>query len=286
MKQIGIVAALHKSGIDGVLRRVVDCLEGWGINVFLAHSCAELLGDREGYDLEQLADVDCVVALGGDGSVLSAARVTAARGTPILGVRIGGLGFLSEVDEGHVEAALAKVRDGDYTLESRAMLAARVLAEGDLAWEAEGLNDAALLRTPPSPLAVLHIEVSGQLACEYPADGVIVATPTGSSAYSLAAGGPVVHPQVPAFIVTPVCPHTSAARPFLVADSEEVVISLRPGLKTDLEVELVVDGQLRYGLGHRDKVCVARSDKSANLVRLGGQPFFERMRQKLSWGER
>ncbi len=234
--------------------------------------------------LDALAATDLVVVLGGDGSVLATARATAAHQTPILAVHVGGFGFLNEVAAGNMLSALEALCAGDYRLEARMMLTAAVTRGGRVVDSSVGLNDAVIAKGAFSRLLNLRTFVNDQFVAIFPADGLVVATPTGSTAYSLSAGGPIVPPDEKLLLVTPICAHTMATRPLVVGGDESIRVEVDLPAGANVEVMLTVDGQVGIPLQHGDGVTVRRARLSARFVRFGKPAFYERLREKLNWG--
>lgn len=218
--------------------------------------------------------------LGGDGTLLRSARAVAPMGVPVIGVNAGHLGFLSVTEAGEVMQHLPDIMAGKCVVEERLMLEARVWRGGRELKRFLVLNDAVVARGPRARMVQLDIEVAGTLAQAYPADGVIIATPTGSTAYSLSAGGPIISPKLDVMIITPICPHTTAnTRPLVVSPDEgcRIHIGDRRG-----DVQLTVDGQWGYALRAGDTVTVQRGEIVARLVRLPGYKFYSVLRRKLA----
>lgn len=256
-------------------------LESDSVRVWLEKEAALRLGreDLAGSDRE-LAEARVALVLGGDGALLKAARLAAPHGVPILGVNLGHLGFLAAVEPSGLDEALARVFRGEYSIEERLMLKAEVWREGRLVASSFGLNDAAVTRGVFARVIEIETWIDGSLIGTFLADGMIVATPTGSTAYSLSAGGPIVHPGVEALIVTPICPHTIGARTIVTMPDQEVTIRI---LSRD-DAMLTVDGQVGENLKALDRVVVGRAGKPARLVSFGDRGFYglihNRLRQR------
>lgn len=227
-------------------------------------------------------DGDLLVVLGGDGTILSAARLAAGR-VPILGVNMGGFGFLAEVALNDLPAAIDRVTAGASVIDERAMLSAEITGGGAVRLHCLALNDMVVAKTGVARLVRVATWVNGEHLSTYPADGVIVATPTGSTAYSLSAGGPIVHPQVDVIVVTPICPHTLTARPVVVSGGATVAVE---PLEAGEDVRLSVDGQESFPLREGERVIVRRAPARTRLVRLRDPSFYSILRTKLAWGER
>ena len=285
MKRVGILVATHKVGVDNALNDLVTLLENWGSEILLPTPAAQLLGRSEAVSTEALRTADLLIALGGDGCVLSAARLAAPFGIPILGIRLGGFGFLSEVEAAEMERALRRVWDGDFTLDERLMLQVTHHRQNAAAWSSIGLNDAILLKTPASPLPSWEVWVDDELLARYPADGVAIATPTGSTAYTLSAGGPILSPDVEALLLMPMYAHTLTLRPLVLSSRSTVKVRLLPQ-RRPVAGEISVDGQDTHPITPDNLVTITAAPYRARIIRLGGLSFFARLRQKLRWGER
>ncbi|MBI4888841.1 MAG: NAD(+)/NADH kinase, partial [Acidobacteria bacterium] len=232
-------------------------------------------------------EVDLVVVLGGDGTLLAmAARIaTAGRDIPILGVNFGSLGFLTEIRIDELTPSLERVLAGTATFDERAMLAAEAHRTGASVDVRIALNDVVFTKTAISRMIELSVWVGGRFVTRVKADGLIVASATGSTAYNLAAGGPIVHPKVDALVLTPIAPHTLTNRPVVIPGDAEVEIRTHAGGGTD-EVFVTYDGQSGYTLNEGDLVRIRRSDRTLRLVTARARGYFEVLREKLKWGER
>ncbi|PIG90910.1 NAD(+) kinase [Gloeocapsopsis sp. IPPAS B-1203] len=226
-------------------------------------------------------DMKFAIVLGGDGTVLAASRQAAPCGIPLLTVNTGHMGFLTEAYVNQLPLVMEQVMAGKYEIEERAMLAVKVLRRGDsVLWEALCLNEMVLHREPLTCMCHFEIAVGRHAPVDIAADGVIVSTPTGSTAYSLSAGGPVVTPGVPVLQLVPICPHSLASRALVFADTEMVTIS---SASTDRLV-MVVDGNAGCYVFPEDQVHLVRSQYSARFIRLQSPEFFRILREKLGWG--
>jgi NAD+ kinase len=224
-----------------------------------------------------------VIVLGGDGTLLSVARIFAATGTPILSVNLGSLGFLTEVRLGDLYTTLESWCENCHTLDPRTMLHADVLREGSPVKRYEALNEVVVSKGDIARMGDFAVELDGKSVARFRADGVIVSTPTGSTAYTLAANGPILTPDVDALVVTPICPHLLTLRPIVVPGDACLAIRVE-GVPT--QCLLTVDGQTGFELHLGDEVRCQRSAYTVNLIRLSESGFFDALRSKLSWGER
>lgn len=228
-------------------------------------------------DPSACSEADVLVVLGGDGTLLRAARRFSPQGVPLLGVNLGRLGFLAEIELAALYPSLEKLVRGDYTLEERMMLQGTVVRQNGENFSAIALNDVVVSRGNISRIIALDVAVSGQSLFSYPADGIVISTPTGSTAYSLSAGGPVVSPLVKAMVISPVCPHTLSARPMVVDPLEVLDVKFARGI----DCVVTFDGQEIIELSPGDYVRVERASIVTKLVKLSGRSFAELLRVKL-----
>ncbi|MDI6795888.1 MAG: NAD(+)/NADH kinase [Desulfatibacillaceae bacterium] len=226
-------------------------------------------------------DLSLMVALGGDGTFLSAARYLGTASVPILGVKFGEVGFLSEITHDRLFEAMEAILKGDYQTRARTRLLVTVKDGDQTLVEQTVLNDAVVTNGALARLANIHTSVNGKYLTTYRADGLIVATPTGSTAYCLAAGGPIVHPEVPAVILAPICPFTLTNRPLIVPDSSAISLHLE---KPVGDVTLSFDGQAGLKINEKHEIVITRSPYPTNMVKVGGQHYFDVLKTKLRWG--
>ncbi len=270
-----IIANTGKRGARETSREIVDACAELGITATEFHyeGVAHSLPDPDSYDL--------AITLGGDGTVLFASRVLAGEGVPILPVNLGEFGFISEVGREEWRHALAAYLAGEIGVGSRLVLDVCVSREGQRLCEFRGLNDAVVAAGGISRMVQLSVDLSDQTLGVYRADGVIVATPTGSTAYSAAAGGPILHPEMDAMIINPICPFTLSHRPIVLPRDELVRITISKKQRTD--VALTVDGQSLTRLEEGDSVVVRAAAEKAQIVRSDRRTFYEVLRSKLNW---
>jgi NAD+ kinase len=285
VRRIGIVAKPNKPEAEPVLRNLITWLRDRGCEVVPDQEAATICPEA-GPGLpraEVVARADLLVVLGGDGTILSVARLIGSREVPILGVNLGGLGFLTEITLDELFPTLEAVLRDQFAVSRRLTLSARVLRDGDVIASYEALNDAVLTKTALSRIVDLETHVNGEYVATFRADGLIVSTPTGSTAYCLSAGGPIIYPSLPALVIIPICPHTLTNRPLVVPDS--ALVEILQGSAGE-DVHLTVDGQVGVPLRHRDVVALQRSDRSISLIKSPKLNYFELLRTKLKWGER
>jgi NAD+ kinase len=288
--RVGIVAKTGLVAAADHLHRLARWLRDRQLQVFFDTDTAALAGDTAGtptYTRESLpAEVDLVVVMGGDGTLLSMATRTAQSGRdiPILGVNFGSLGFLTEARIDELYTVLESVLNGTATFDERAMLAADAYRAREHFDSRIVLNDVVFTKAALSRIIELSISVGSGLVMKVKADGLIIASATGSTAYNLAAGGPIIHPRADAIVLTPIAPHTLTNRPIIVPGSE--VIEVRPQVQGTLdEIFVTYDGQAGYPLQQGDIVRVRKSERTLRLVK-APRSYFELLREKLKWGER
>ena len=281
---VGIVAKPDQERMGAEIPQLVAWLRRRSLGVFCDAFAAEFAGPGvPGLDREDLmARIDLLVVLGGDGTLLSAAHAASERDVPILAVNFGHLGFLTTVAFEELHDTLVKVLDGKCETWTHMMLEAEVRRDGQPTEVRRGLNDVVLTKGLPSHMIDYELLVDDALVCSFRADGLIFSTPTGSTAYSLSAGGPIVYAQIEAFIVTPVCPHMLSHRPLVLPAAVRLAARFTGG---DEPAYLTVDGAIAAELRHGDRVEVRKSKKSLRLVRPPQRTYFEVLRDKLRWGE-
>ncbi len=281
MKVFGLVVNLEKKGVHELVAHTAHWLEDRGCTVLIGEKTACSLGlSRFGTSQSRMIEqAQCMIVFGGDGTLLGTARKVATAGTPIIGINLGNLGFLTEIEIPNITASLEKILEGQYHIEERMMLEAWVYRHGNVVERLVALNDAVIAKGAFARPIRLEFHVNDDYVNTYPADGLIIASPTGSTAYSLSAGGPLVTPELDIMLLTPICPHSIWARSLVVAPESVVrvvVISCRG------EVMLTMDGQQGINLQERDEIIIKRAQRKAKFIRLNGKSFFEVLRKKLS----
>jgi NAD+ kinase len=285
MKKVSIISKQGKPGLDRVARQVVSWLRAQSYVVTADAVGREFCPECEMVEREDLvrAQPDFVIVLGGDGTLLSTARQVARAGIPILGVNLGSLGFLTEVKQEEIEQALADVHAGHCEVSRRPMLHCQVRREGQCVAAYDALNEVVMNQSAVARITDFELRVNGNFVSNYKADGLIIATPTGSTAYSLAAGGPILSPDVPGFVITPVASHALTNRPLVVQDTAIIEARL---IVTRERAYLTVDGQEGIPLEATDVVQCRKSEYEVKLFKLAERSFFDVLRTKLKWGER
>jgi len=283
-KTIGIFSRPRRPAVEGVVPQVLDWLGARGVRVICDQETTRCLGsgDAPMTRAEIVAQADLLLVLGGDGTTLAAAREAAPAGVPILPINLGGLGFLTSFTMEELYPALEDALMGRAAINERVMLFAERVHDGAVLTQQCMLNDAVVHKGTLGRMIELELHIDGGFVCRYRADGLIVATPTGSTAYSMSAGGPIVHPAVESIQLTPICPHTLSDRPVVVNDRSE--IELRLGQSND-SVFLTMDGQIGVPLKDGDRVRITRAKQRLKLIHPPSKSYFEILRNKLKWGE-
>jgi NAD+ kinase len=279
IRKAGIVIKSHAPSVEGILKIVVDYFEGRGIACVLEDVAARKLGRPNGLSRPEVpAASDLVVVLGGDGTLLSVAHHAARAGVPVMGVNLGRLGFLTEIPVSEATLTLDSFLAGDTNVISlRWLLEART--ESGAAY---CLNDVVITKGAVARMIELTVGIDGKEVATLKADGLIVSTPTGSTAYSLSAGGPILHPKVPAIVLTPICPHTLSFRPLAVPSTSTVAVRLLTGGE---EVHLTLDGQRGGVLVLNDMVEIRKAPGELQLVTSPRRNYYDLVKEKLGWAE-
>jgi len=285
MVRVAIVCKPQKEELARILPELIAWLGQHGYEPLLDHEGGAFCQTAPIVDRVDMParKPGLVIVLGGDGTLLSVARIFATTGTPILSVNLGFLGFLTEVRLADLYATLEGWCSNCHTLDTRTMLHASMWREGKMLSTHEALNEVVVSKGDIARMGDYAVELDGKSVASFRADGVIVSTPTGSTAYTLAANGPILTPDVDAMVVTPICPHLLTLRPIVVRGDALLTVRVEAAPNHSL---LTVDGQKAVELRVGDEVRCQRSENTVNLVRLSESGFFEALRSKLSWGER
>ncbi len=280
-RRVGLVAKRTSPEALKAATEVREWLARRGLEVESDEAMAGAGGSPSVAVFDPAAAYDLVVVLGGDGTLLSVARALQCE-APILGVNLGTLGFLTDVGRAELYPALVDLLAGNYRIEERALLDVRLeRATGEVAsWRV--LNDAVITKSALARIVELIYRIDGKLLAACRSDGLIISTPTGSTAYNLSAGGPILEPHLPVVVLTPICPHTLTLRPVVVLDSSVIEVTLETPRE---EVFLTLDGQEGAPLDRGDRVLVRRSEARVRLIKTAGHSFFDGLRDKLHWGE-
>jgi NAD+ kinase len=290
MNRVGIITKMNKPEAVTIARDLVEWLRPKKIEVYIEEAIGRLLSPTlsEVYwkfiKKEEIpAEVEMIIVLGGDGTLLSVARQVWNKNIPILGVNLGGLGFLTEITLNELYPVLERVLRDDFEINERDVLNADVIRGRERVAEFIVLNDAVINKGALARIIDLETTVNGEYLSTFRSDGLIISTPTGSTAYNLSAGGPIVFPSLHTIIITPICPHTLTIRPIIIPDN----VRIRALLKSrNEEVTLTLDGQQGFTLEFEDVVEVGKAEGRILLIKSPYRRYFELLREKLKWGER
>jgi len=288
VKVIGVLARPDLVEAGATIRDLVEWLDQRGVRSCLDGATAALgrletkAGCRVAPGRQLAAEVEALVVLGGDGTLLAASRLL-ERSVPVLGVNFGSLGFLTEIALSELYPTLEAVLADRHQSEERRLLHAVVRRAGKPDVGGDALNDVVISKAGASRIIELDVSVDGLFVSAFRADGLIVSSPTGSTAYNLAAGGPLLHPALPAIVLTPICPHMLTNRPLVVGDDVRIDVRLRAA--REVEVMAALDGQQIFTLADQDEVTVTRSSRRLQLVKAAGRDYYEVLRTKLKWGD-
>ena len=290
MKRIGIIAKQNKPEALPIVRNLVEWLQPKKIEVYLEEGMVKLFHPPlTGPHLNSVGrenlpeDVEMIIVLGGDGTLLSVARLVGDHEVPILGVNLGGLGFLTEITLEELYRVMERVVQGDFITNERVVLNASVIRRGEKMAEFIVLNDAVINKGALARIIDLETTINQDYVTTFKSDGLIISTPTGSTAYNLSAGGPIVYPSLHCIIITPICPHTLTNRPIVIPDDVEIRATLKAKQQ---EVILTLDGQQGFTLEFDDVVEVKKAEGHILLIKSPYRHYFEVLREKLKWGER
>ena len=283
IKTVGIISKPNSPAGD-LIPKLIEWLRGRGITVRIDEETGFYAGGVKGLPRQEVPEnCDMVIVLGGDGTLLSAARAIGRREIPLFPVNLGGLGFLTAITVEELYPELERALRSEHRIARRKLMNAEVIRGGQVVASFDALNDAVLTKSEIARMIDLDTYVDEQFVCRYKADGLIIATPTGSTAYSLSAGGPIIFPSVPTICLTPICPHMLTNRPVLVPETSVIRVTSRG---PDESVYLTIDGQIGIPIREHDVVVCHSSHHSLLLTRPPRMMFFDVLRQKLKWGER
>jgi NAD+ kinase len=282
IRKIGIIFKRQDARVQGIAGDIVPWLQSRGVEVFLDQALADQCPVAATFVTpeELVQRVEIVGVFGGDGTLLYAARLVGPRNIPIIGINLGSLGFLTEVRLDDMHAAFEGLLSGQYRLEERMLLKVEVSRSGNVIAQYLALNDAVINKGALARIINLEVSVNSEPVLDTRADGLIISSPTGSTAYSLAAGGPILYPTLDAFIIAPICPHALANRPLVIPNRHTIGVRLKHGT----DVMLTVDGQVGMPLQQEDSLNICRAPSMLQLALPFGSTFFKLLREKLRWG--
>jgi NAD+ kinase len=281
IRKVGIIANTAKERACGYTVALREWLLQRGLEVCLEEGIAASVGLPEAGNDGRWALADLIIVFGGDGTILRTARLLADRDVPIIGVNLGVFGYLTEVNLDEMYSALEEIIAGNFQVEKRMMLDAEILRGETLLHKGAVLNDVVINRGNLSRLVELETAVDGMYLTTFKADGLIVATPTGSTAYSLAAGGPIVFPELNSIVINPICPHTLTNRPVILPEHVVVEVILNTG---EPGATVTLDGQTSFPITYKDRVLIRKSEQVTKLVASPHRGYLEILRTKLGWG--
>jgi NAD+ kinase len=284
IRTVGVISKPNVQAAVTLVPKLLEWLHDRGIHVRIDEATAFYSGGVAATPRAEVPEgCDLIIVLGGDGTLLSAARAIGRQETPLFPVNLGGLGFLTAISVDEVFPELERALRGEHRVAKRKLLNTQVVRDGQVVASYDALNDAVLTKADIARMIDLDVWVDNQLVCAYKADGLIICTPTGSTAYSLSAGGPIIFPSVPAICLTPICPHMLTNRPVLVPENR-VIRGISRG--PDNSVYLTIDGQVGTPIREHDTLVCHSTQYALHLIRPPRQMFFDVLRQKLKWGER
>jgi NAD+ kinase len=285
IQNVAIFAKMHDPRCQGVAGDLINWLEEKNCLPLVEAHLAQLIGYSKGVAEEEIREqAELVVVLGGDGTLISVSRLFSGREVPIVGVNLGSLGFLTEVTVEELYPLLERCLEGNLRVSERMMLDVTVCRDGKEIQKTEVLNDMVINKGALARIVDLETRINRHILTTFKADGLIVSTPTGSTGYSMSAGGPIIHPLMSCIVITPICPHTLTNRPIVVTDDS--IISITIASAYDEKVYLTLDGQVGLKLMQGDTIEVRRALKNTTLVMSEERDYFEILRTKLKWGER
>lgn len=284
LQTVGIISRPRRQHLSVVVPPLLKWLEARGVSAVYDEETANSLPDTsKGRTRQLVADSSqLLLVLGGDGTMLAAARLAASRNIPILPINMGSLGFLTSFTLDELYPALEDTLTGRSSISQRVMLQVQLERAGSVIENQSALNDAVINKGALARMIELHLIINSEFVCRYRADGLIVASPTGSTAYSLSAGGPIVHPAVESFVITPICPHMLSDRPLVIRDSSSIEMKLSADTES---VFLTLDGQRGIPLQPTDHVRISRAKEPLKLIQPPKKSYFDILRSKLKWGD-
>ncbi|MFH0925684.1 MAG: NAD(+)/NADH kinase [bacterium] len=286
MNKIGIITKPDKKGLANILSELITWLEKKNKEIFIEKETLTATNiDRKGYDREKIPElVDMLLVLGGDGTFLSAARLINKKNSiPLLGVNLGSLGFLTETSLTELYITLENIFNNMYVIEKRIMLDITMIPIISEYNDLVALNELAICKVNPNRTIGIIIHIDNKYVNTFKADGLIISTPTGSTAYSLSAGGPIIFPDLNVFVITPICSHTLSTRPIVISGDSEIEIKLE---NDHNQASVSIDGQISIPFEHNNKVKVKRSSVVVNFLQSQQKNYYEILRTKLNWGRR
>lgn len=286
IQNVGLVSKHHIIQKKNTLRAIIDTIKPYKWDVRFNACTAKALGKKESLNSKEILEwADLVFTVGGDGTVLKTARYTSAKTAMLLPINTGNTGFLTEVPPKKLKEALQRIMKGEYVIDERFLLQIDVYRKGKKVISEQALNEMVINQGSFARVITLNLEINGQEVTRFRADGVIVATPTGSTAHSLSAGGPVLHPRIEGILINPICPISLSFRPILIPAEREITLSIETQRKGKAEIGLTVDGQITECLNYGDKIHINRTPYTLRKLRVSGKNYYSMLHNKLGWGD-
>ena len=285
LESVGVITKRNIIASKEVVFKLDKYLKKKGKKVFYDNNSAALFKGKEGMKKKKiLKQADMVICLGGDGTLLKTSRRMGKKKVPVLGVNMGTLGFLTETTPDKMYEALDRVFEGKYVIDRRFILRVTIYRDGEKIYTNMALNDAVINQGLFARLIDLRLEVNQRKIIEFEADGIIVATPTGSTGHALSAGGPIVHPSVHSFVIVPVCPKSLSVRPIIIPNDRQLKLIVQTH-RVKEHVGLTLDGQETFDLEYGDEIKIRKSSRWFDMIRITGEGYYKILRQKLHWGD-
>lgn len=283
ISKVGLFGKVHDDSVGNIIAAVKELLQKNKLKVLLSDTTStEIDGERIDQQAKSLKElIDLAIVVGGDGTMLNAARNLAKHDVPAIGVNLGRLGFLTDIALKDLSDSLDAILRGDYQIEKRTLLDTTVSVKGKITHRGNSVNDAVISKSNSGRLIEFEIRVNGQTLSHSRGDGIIIATPTGSTAYSLSAGGPIIYPTLPAFVISPICPHTLSNRPIVLDQDVQIEISSKAFSETNANLSL--DGVITCKLHDEEIVRVRKADECLSMIRINHHNHFETLHSKLGW---
>ncbi len=284
-KRIGIISKSTIGDNLSVLKKIVKIIGKHADEIIMDNHVAPLINGEEGLNKKQVFNnSDMVILLGGDGTILKSASCLGKKITPVLGVNLGTLGFLSEITADEIEDALQKISKNKYQLDKRSILRVTKYHQENKVETFLAINDAVINQGLFARLIEMEIDINDKKVVVFKADGLIVATPTGSTAHSLSAGGPIIHHALDAIVITPICPSTLALRPLVAPNNRQVTVRITTKRRGDYNLGLTLDGQITVPIEYGDEIKIRKSSRQFYMIRVKEQNYYKLLRDKLGWG--
>lgn len=281
MDKVGIIPNTTKDINFEVTKQIIDWIIQKGCTPLISEQVANLIDVRYGVNINEIYSMsDFLIVLGGDGTLLSVAKNAALHNTPLMGINLGTLGFLTDVEKSEAKLAFEKVLNNEFTLEKRMMLEANILTQSTTHETLLGLNDICITRGSFSRIIKMKIYINDEFVDVFPADGIIVSTPTGSTAYNLSAGGPILVPNAQMMVITPICPHTLYSRSFVVSGEDSIKVEIEQNVNND--IILNIDGQIGNILKNNDIVAIKKSKYYTTIIKTNKLGFYNVLRRKIT----